>query len=142
MRRTVGEVIEQVKKTNQFQQKVEILQKNDASSLRQILQYAYDDRIKWVLPKGKPPYKENKVPISCGDTRLSTQARRLYIFVEEGNQPRKEMLFVRLLEALDKQEAALLCEVKDRDIKGLSKKVALAAFPDLLGEDRDQNTQA
>ena len=59
----------------------------------------------------------------------------MYVFLANGPQvaqARREQMFVQLLEQVDPDDAKLLIEVKDRKIKGVSKKTVQQAFPTLL----------
>ena len=105
------------------------------AAFRAIFGLAYDQNIKWLLPEGEPPYRPTDVLDAEG--RLLSELRRLYLFVEGGNpdltKTRREFLFIQLLESVHPQDAKLLIAMKDRKLpfKGLTKKVAQQAFPDL-----------
>ena len=94
------------------------------------------DSIKWALPEGTPPYKENDAPAGTEHTTLFTEARRLWHFVEGADtilsKTKKEMMFIQLLEGLHKDDAALLIAVKDialnKKYKGLTDAVVKEAF--------------
>lgn len=105
------------------------------AAFKAIFGLAYDQNIKWLLPEGEPPYRPTDVLDTEG--RLLSELRRLYLFVEGGNpdltKTRREFLFIQLLESVHPQDAKLLIAMKDRKLpfKGLTKKVAQQAFPDL-----------
>jgi len=46
-------------------------------------------------------------------------------------QMRREQLFVSILESVDPNDAELIIQMKDREIKGVSKNVVQKAFPEL-----------
>ena len=100
--------------------------------------YTYDPSIEWLLPTddGEVPYKPSPNPIGLGEVQLMTEVKRLYIFVKDGDpalhQLRRETLFLQMLEWLDAQEAKLLIEASQKVIKGISKKVVEAVFPDIF----------
>ena len=106
-----------------------------AAAFKAIFGLAYDQNIKWLLPEGEPPFRPTDVLDAEG--RLLSELRRLYLFVEGGNpdltKTRREFLFIQLLESVHPQDAKLLIAMKDRKLpfKGLTKKVAQQAFPDL-----------
>ena len=62
----------------------------------------------------------------------------------KGNQPdltqlKREMLFIGLLESIDKRDAELLIAVKDKKLpRTISTKVVNLAFPGLINEQVDQ----
>jgi len=67
---------------------------------------------------------------------LRNEARRLYLFIEGGDntisKTRKETLFIQLLEGLHKTEAEVLINVKDKKLnkayKGLTAEMVKEAF--------------
>ncbi len=46
-------------------------------------------------------------------------------------QMRREQLFVQILESVEPADAELILQMKDREIKGVSKSVVAKAFPEL-----------
>lgn len=106
--------------------------------VRQLLQYAFHPGIKFMLPSGTPPYKPCEFLDLEG--RLLSEMRKLYLFVEGGNPNlstlKRETLFIQLLESVDKNDAVLLCHVKNKKLpfKELNAKVVAKAFPGLLPE--------
>jgi hypothetical protein len=69
---------------------------------------------------------------------LFKETRRLRIFVRGGgyddlNQVKRENLFISLLEDIDNADAELLCKmIAQKPLKGLSYKVVVETFPDLI----------
>lgn len=139
MKRSISEILKLVSEQPTRQSKVETLLKHNTPVLTQVLQYALDPRIKWLLPEGSPPYKENVYPGQ--ELNLYSEARRLYLFVEGGNPNltniKRELLFIQLLEILDPNDAKLIIAAKDKKIpyKGITVKLVNEAFPGLIMED-------
>lgn len=100
-----------------------------------ILKYAYDPQIKFDLPEGDPPYKPCEFMDQEG--RLYTEARKLYLFIVGGNpnltKLKRESLFIQYIESIDKDDAVLICKVKDKKLpfKTLSSTIVKEAFPEL-----------
>ena len=92
------EILIKVNNAKDKPKKIEVLRENDSVPLRQILKGAFDPKIKWDLPEGTPPYKENDAPAGTEHTTLHTEARRLWHFVEGANdkltKSKKEMMFI------------------------------------------------
>lgn len=143
MRPRISQILEEASELPSKEDKIDYLRRNDSVVLRQILRYALDPSIEWLLPKGKVPYKPS--PFPDGENMLYTETRRLYLFVKGGNDAlsplKREQLFIQLLEALDPRDAELICAVKDKRLpyKGLSTKLIKETFPGLVNE---QVTQA
>ena len=92
--------------------------------MQQICQWAFNPTITSALPPGKPPYIENDAPVGTEHTLLRTEGNGLWHFVKvngklaDPNIQRTvmERMFIRLLEGLHKDEAELLCMVKDKKL--------------------------
>ena len=84
--------------------------------LRQVLKGAFDPNIKWALPEGTPPYKENDAPAGTEHTTLHSEARRLWHFVRKGDQKlsktKKRDDVYSVARGLHKDEAKLLLKLK------------------------------
>lgn len=129
----ISEILQLVEEAPDNELKVEILRSHDSIPLRQILQWTFDSRIKWLLPEGDVPYKPS--PFTEVDGALYSEVRRLYLFVEGGNDSlkplRREQLFIQLLESLHPDDARLLTFVKDKQLpyKSITPKLVNEAFP-------------
>ena len=140
MKKSLYEVLETCSRGKTLDERVELLQKNASTSLHTLLKYAFDPSLKFLLPETNPPYKPTD--FLDQENRLYSELRRLYLFVEGGNPNltpfKREMLFIQLLESIDKNDAVLLCAVKDKKLpfKELTPKVIKKAFPGLLPEDQ------
>ena len=134
----LGEIVKEIQAEKTNPQKVKLLQKHDSPSLRGIMELAYDSRITWALPEGTPPYTPLDKTFDA-QGHLYSEMRRMYLFLEGGNDNlkplRREQIFVNMIEELDPDDAELLIACKSRKIKGISKKVAMEAYPGLnLGQ--------
>jgi len=121
------------------EQRIEALRYNGNQAMWAVLKHMFDPNIKFLLPKGAPPYE----PLDFDEPgRLYVEARKLYLFVEGGNtsitQNKREALFLSLLENVNKDEALLLLAMKDKKspIKGLTKNLVATAFPGLLPDEQ------
>ena len=140
---TVHEILDAVHKAKTKQKKIEVLREYDSKALRYCLIWNYDESLKSALPEGEVPYKPNESPTLESQSKLASEYRTLYNFIEGGNydinNTRREVLFIQLLESLSPDEAELLCLVKD---KKLAKKyrvsfpVVKEAYPDIVWGNR------
>ena len=136
----LGEIISDVKDAKSVGEKIKVLQKHDSRELRGLFELAYDNRIKWALPEGNPPYQPLDKSMDQQGMMYS-EMRRMYVFLEgkaNVTQARREQMFVQLLETVDPDDAKLLIEVKDRKIKGCSKATVKQAFTDFLNDEANQ----
>lgn len=139
MKKSIAEILEEVAALKKKEDKITKLRENANNMVMlKVLQWTYDQRIKWLLPEGDVPYNPTKYLDQEGN--LYNEARRLYLFVEGGNpnlkQVRREFLFIQLLESLSPKEAQLLASVKDKKLpyKGITEKLVSEAFPGLINE--------
>ena len=136
---TVAEVLDAVHKQKTKAKKIDVLREYDSKALRYCLIWNYDESLKSALPDGEVPYTPNPSPTPEATSKLASEYRTLYNFIEGGNydnnNTRREVLFIQLLEAIDPGEAEVLCLVKD---KKLAKKyrvsfpVVKEAYPDIV----------
>ena len=132
----LSEILDRVHKAKRKEDKIKILREEDCSALQQICQWSFNPTIESELPSGTPPFIENDAPEGTEHTLLRTEGDNLWHFIK-GADPNlqstiRERMFIRLLEGLHRDEAELLCAVKDKRLhqvyKGLSTAVVSEAF--------------
>ena len=80
-----SEIAMKVNNAKDKPRKLKVLQDHDSVALRQVLKGAFHPDIKWSLPKGDVPYTPNDAPLGTDHTILSQEAKRLYLFIEGGD---------------------------------------------------------
>jgi len=136
MKKSIYNILKECSEPKSVNERVELLRKNSSPVLINLLKYAFDPSIKFLLPEGDPPYK----PCEFVDqeSRLYQEARKMYLFVEGGNSNltklKREMLFIQLIEGIDKNDAILLCSIKDKKLpfKSLTAEIIKKAFPNIF----------
>jgi hypothetical protein len=117
------------------QEKIDALRENDCLALRIMLQAAYDANVKFALPEGVPPYKQNELVDQEHIFKREADKVRYFIdgFYPNLKQTKREIMFIEFLERLDPADAEMLCSVKDKNkIKGIMVKHITEALPGLL----------
>lgn len=143
MRLAIFQVLELVSKAKATKDKVTLLQQHDSVPLRTVLKYALDPAIEWDLPDTDPPY--TPCPHPGQETRLISEARRLYLFIKGGNPNlstiKRESLYIELLESIHPEDAVLLNAMKNKKLpyKGITLKTVNEAFPGLIEETKQEN---
>lgn len=118
------------------EEQIKCLQANNGTAIVTVLKYCFDPNIKWLLPEGKAPYTPCEYPNL--DNMLYSEVRRLYLFVEGGNDNlhplKREAMFVDLLESIHPDDAVLIESIKDKKLpyEGLKAETVLKAFPGLF----------
>lgn len=144
MKRGIAEIFEMANKKTGDKAIIEVLQENHSSTMETIFLAAWNPQIKFLLPEGAPPYKVN--PNLDMQGALYTNIRKMYLFVNSAESAhlkpyKREILFIQFLEGLDKDDAALICAVKDKKIpyKKITKRLVKKAFPHLdFGDNLDE----
>ena len=114
--------------------KISVLREYRTESLEMFLKGALDPNVEWLLPEGQVPYIANEAPEGTEHTTLHQEIMTCHNFIKLHldfinkpavygnatlNQPRREMMFIQMLEGLHEAEDDLLITAKD---KNLSKK--------------------
>ena len=134
---SVAEVVKKLKSAKTKTERVQILKDNDCAAIRGLLRMNFDESLVLALPKGEPPYKKATFPDGFGKTSLKSSATGWYVFIKELSptlkQSKREAIFIQLLESLDKTEADILIQAKERKLDlGLTKKAINEVFPGLI----------
>lgn len=116
----LSEVLQKISNAKTKAEKVTLLQKYKSPALMTILIWNFDESVVSLLPEGEVPYTPNDVPEDTEHTRLLHEYRILYNFVKGGNDglksSKRETMFIQLLESLHKDEASVMCLVKDKKL--------------------------
>ena len=130
------EILTKVNNAKDKPKKIEVLKKYDTNELRMFLKGAFDEKLEWLLPEGKPPYTVNEAPVGTEHTWLKQEVKRMFHFLKGGNpqlsQMKRDNMFIQMLEGLSKEEAELLIWAKDNELnkhyKGLTANLVKEAF--------------
>ena len=100
------------------------------------MRYAFHPDVKFLLPEGSPPYK--KGPDGVNSKLIYGQIRMINYLTNEyqGNLTplKREQMYIQLLESVSAEEAALIEQMKDKNLKitGLSYNLVKDTLPHLL----------
>jgi hypothetical protein len=138
MQISLSEFLKKVSQLKTKKEKVEALKANDTLPLRIILQGAFDPHVEWLLPPGDPPYKPN-THVDQEHILISRCTKLRYFirgFYDDLKQTKREEMFVEMLETLDKDDAVLLCAIKEKKLPftGISLEVVKEALPGVIFE--------
>ena len=130
------EILTKVNNAKDKPKKIEVLKKYDTNELRMFLKGAFDEKLEWLLPEGKPPYTPNDAPVGTEHTWLKQEVKRMFHFLKGGNpqlsQMKRDNMFIQMLEGLSEEEAKLLVWAKDNELnkhyKGLTANLIKEAF--------------
>lgn len=143
--KSIATVIREADQMETIEEKVRHLQKYDAPPVRAILCMALDPEVVWDLPNVRPPFNPNELKIDQ-ESMLYNEMRRMYLFLKGPNKifgnefnpnvtsVRREQLFIQLLEALQADDAELVCCAleKTTPYKTITPEVINMAYPGLM----------
>jgi hypothetical protein len=136
MRKSIAWILKFTSELPNEEEQIKCLRANDNFAIKTILRGAFDPNVKWVLPEGEPPYTPCEYPNV--ENMLYSEVRRLYLFVEGGNDNvkplKRESMFIDLLQSITPDDAKLMIAVKDKRLPfdGLTAETVLKAFPGLF----------
>ena len=139
MQKEVFEIFEDFTKLKARKDKIAFLreQGNEVPAVKDVVRGAFDTRLKFVLPEGKPPYTPNRPESVPSSLRLLH--RQFGDYVEGARstamgQIKRETRFIQLLESIHAEDALIVLDMvaKKPPVKGLTKKIVEEAFPNLL----------
>lgn len=130
MKLLISEVLQKVSNAKTKVEKVKLLQQYNSDTLRMLLIWNFDESIVSAVPEGEVPYTVNDAPAGTEHTSLEHESRLFFHFIKGGNENlskvKRENMFIQLLEGLHKDEAEVVCMVKDKKL-GKRYKVTKAA---------------
>lgn len=143
MRLSVSEILKLANSKSKVDERIAILHHHNCFALRHLLRFCFDPNIEWLV-QGDYSYSSGSIIDQEGN--LYSKARLFYLFVKAVNadgewvignpaltDERRSMLFIQLLESIDKKDAELLLQVRKKNMpyKNVTEKVVLEAFPGL-----------
>ena len=136
MKLLISEILDKVSKLKTKKEKIAWLKEQNTDGLRMVIKSSFDPKKRWLLPTGDVPFTRNDAPAGTEHTDLHMEAKKLYHFIEGGNntitQSKRENLFIQMLEGLQEDDADVLVAAKDKSLhrkfKGLSDNVVKEAF--------------
>ena len=136
----IAEFLEKVSKLKTTREKVNALKANDTKALRTILQGAFDSSVVWLLPEGRPPFLQNQLVDQETVLIREINNNKIRYFIKgfyDNLEPKKrEIMFIQLLERVDKHDAELLVSIKDKKLpfSGITVQMVKDAFPGMIQE--------
>ena len=139
----ISEVLKATSNAKTKDQKIKILQENKTDALLSILIWNYDETAKSSIPEGEVPYNPSDAPAGTNyHTRLVVEYKKLYHFIEGAStlgRTKRESMFIQMLESLHKDDADIICLVKDgklQDKYRITHNIVKEAFPEIIWGNR------
>ena len=107
------------------------------TSFKDYLRCVFDDRIQFLLPEGKPPYRPAKTPSSSWHKKhLDLKFWVNGYYGRETHALRRENMFISMLESIHPDDALLAVDMlsKKTPSKVLTRELVEESFPNLISE--------
>lgn len=132
----IAEILEWVEALDDKEERVKLLKDNNSLGLRDILKLWFDDKLKFDLPEGAPPYTPSKPHNAPTSLFKSTKLLGNCLVQSKIPQIKKETTFIGVLEGVHPKDAELLIYVKDKKhpnkYSKTTKSIVEKAFPGLI----------
>lgn len=129
------EVLDKIELSQEKEKQIEILRANKTPALLDYCRCLYDDRVKFNLPEGPPPYTPS--PEESYPSTWHRENRKLRFVVKglQGDKLRplkRETIFIGILEAIHPRDAEAIIKMKDKQpgTESLTYDLVKEAFPD------------
>ena len=142
MTKYVFEILEEVGKQRNRNDKVKILKTNESWALKDIIRGSMDSTVQWNLPTCKPPYTPS--PAHHHPANLLRENTKFKYFVRGGvgeKMPKykRENIFIGILEGVHPEDAkVVLSMINKQNLKGITRPVVEEAFPNLLQDNSNE----
>lgn len=105
-------------------------------ALKIVLENNFNPSLKWLLPETTPPFRSSVEPSGMSPSNLHMEAKKFYIFRRADlKAPKREVLFIEMLERVGKEEANILLAIKNQTLTSLypniTKEVAKTIVPSI-----------
>lgn len=131
---TLSSIIAKIEAAPGVAAQAEVLKKHSSAALKNIIGYAMDPGVKWLLPPGAPPYRA-QVKEADAEGRLYNETKKFINLVDSPagralGRVKRERLFIQILEVIDPDDAKLMLRVKDKKLK-IDVEAVKAVWPNL-----------
>lgn len=136
MKQYVFEVLEEMAKQRNRNDKVKVLKENETWALKDVIRGAMDSTVTWNLPTGSPPYTASAA--HNHPANLLRENVKFQYLVKGGSgdkmsKVKREQIFIGILEGVHPEDAKLVISMINKEkIYGLSRPIVEEAFPNLL----------
>lgn len=139
MEKEVFEIFEDFTKLKTRKDKIAFLreQGQQVPAIKDVVRGAFDERLEFILPEGKPPYTPNRPESVPSSLRKLHRQFGNYVKGARSQSMQQfqiENQFIQMLESIHAEDALIVLDMvaKKPPVKGLTKKIVEEAFPTLL----------
>lgn len=122
---SIGPILMETNRMTSKEQVKDWLKLHQSDQLKFLLVLANHPQSVWALPEGIPPYKEDELPWGNHSVVLWRFLKDVALYMKTKfaipNQVKRESAFVNNLQQMHKDEARILCAVKDKKLETVCK---------------------
>ncbi|CAB4222653.1 hypothetical protein UFOVP1655_165 [uncultured Caudovirales phage] len=138
--KNIYEVLDEIDAAPTKRTKMNVIERNLSKALTDVFLLAYHPDYQWLVKEIPDQYLPKDTIPGMGNTQLSTEMRRLYLFrkgdagAENLSVAKRNELLTQFLEAIEPREAEVVMGIfnKDLGVEGLDYAFIKEAFPNLL----------
>jgi len=138
--KNIYEVLDEIDAAPTKRTKMNVVERNLSKALTDVFLLAYHPDYQWLVKEIPDQYLPKDTIPGMGNTQLSTEMRRLYLFrkgdagAENLSVAKRNELLTQFLEAIEPREAEVVMGIfnKDLGVEGLDYAFIKEAFPNLL----------
>lgn len=136
----IYEIVNEAKQANSLEEALNILQRYDHKTLREVLYYTYHPKAAYYVSEWPKDYIKPDTLPGISMTDLHSELRRIYMFIK-GNptadsltETRRNQILLQTIEGMEPEEAKVFINIMKGDlgIEGLNSEVINQRFPGLI----------
>lgn len=138
--KNIYEIFDEFEMSDSNEERIEIIRSNLSDTLVNVLKYTFHPDYQWYVDKLPEKYIMPDFAPGMGMTQLSTELRRIYLFLKghptsDGmTEKKREELLLQFLEGFEPREVEVIMGIfnKDQKVPGLTYEFVKECFPDML----------
>ena len=140
MSKNIYEIFDEFELATTSKDRKSVIERNLSQALVNVLLFTYHPDYQWMVSEFPAEYKIPDTLPGISTCQLSTELRKLYLFLkgnpeaEKLSERKRKELLLQLLESLEPREAEVLIGIfkKNQNVTGLNYKFVKDCFPDML----------
>lgn len=136
----IYEIINEAKQASSLNQALDILQRYDHKTLREVLYYAYHPKAQYYVTEWPRDYVKPDTLPGISMTDLHSELRRIYLFIkghpeaDKLTEQRRNELLLQTIEGMEPKEAEVFINIMrgDLGIEGLNHELINERFQGLI----------
>lgn len=136
--KTVYQVLQEISSNRSRKKKIELLHQYKCVALMALCDYAFNPKLKWLLPEGNPEFNLTKELPQNTWARLQQFYKKIQYLLDipphnKMHQMKREQIYVNLLESIHPDDTKVVMALKDRKLPfdNLTKELIEEAYPEL-----------